>query len=812
MTRQSSSSPPPPGPPGGSRAGAQLATPVPSGLIGRYQVLDKIGEGGMGSLFLARDPAIDRLVAIKLLRHGLDTEALRERFAREARAAGRLRHPHIVTIFDVGEHDGDPFIAMEFLAGETLAELIRDGARLSLSRRLKLLEELCDGLGYAHRAGLVHRDIKPANLMVDADGVLKILDFGIVRVSDSGMTQAGVLVGTVNYMSPEQVVGSTVDHRSDIFAVGLVAYELISSRQAFPGTMKEGLLNKILNGAAEPLSNVVPGIDAEVVSIVEQALKKDPADRYQDLVRMRNDFSRARVRIEREEELAASAAAAEAGETAVIGEHATIAPDVQRPSAPAVVHQAEHALASGNFRAALTLAGRSAAINPQDRSASSIVARAEAALLDRGRLLQSGAPVRPASSVPAAPIPASGAPPSAGPASGSVAQPGGHVIWIAVAIAVAALGIAVAALWLRNPSGAPAQVASEKQAATPQQGEPRATPPPPSAAAPTQPAPAPPVSSPAPDPDTEKPNVPAPPVSAAPPEVAARGADSPAAARGSTARGRPGEPERRSPAGARSTVPPASVVPPPAPNAPDPSAPPAAERPAAPLRAGFDVTAPSRKKYSEPVATGSGGAVGIELTIGPDGHVSDARVVRSAGSLDEPALAAVRQWEFEVTRVRNGDAVSVIYTVDVRVPAAPAPPPAAKPSTPAAPPAAPPKPSETGRSAAPPAPDPQEEIRTVLGRYKAAWESLNPDAIARVQALSPGEVAELRRFISTANGYQVDLTVKSITVDPSGRTAVAHVAMVRRFVPKIGRAPSPQQASEVRLEKRGDAWVVVNIQ
>src|SRR6185503_775074 len=113
-------------------------------------------------------------------------EAVRERFAREARAAGRLRHPNIVTIFDVGEHDGDPFIAMEFLAGET-------GAGLTLSRRLKLLEELCDGLAYAHRAGLVHRDIKPANLMVDAEGVLKILDFGIVRVSDSGVTQAGVL-------------------------------------------------------------------------------------------------------------------------------------------------------------------------------------------------------------------------------------------------------------------------------------------------------------------------------------------------------------------------------------------------------------------------------------------------------------------------------------------------------------------------------------------------------------------------------------------------------------------------------------------
>jgi TonB family protein len=200
------------------------------------------------------------------------------------------------------------------------------------------------------------------------------------------------------------------------------------------------------------------------------------------------------------------------------------------------------------------------------------------------------------------------------------------------------------------------------------------------------------------------------------------------------------------------------------------------------------------------------------LTIGTDGHVSEARVVRSAGSLDEPALAAVRQWEFEVTRVRNGEAVSVIYTVDVRVPAAPAPPPVTKPSTPAAPPAAPPKPPETGRAAAPPAPDQQEEIRAVLGRYKAAWESLNPDAIARVQALSPAEVSELRRFMATANGYRVDLAVKSIAVDPSGRTAVAHVVMVRSFVPKIGRAPSPQQASEVRLEKRGDTWVVVNIQ
>jgi serine/threonine protein kinase len=171
MTSVPPSAPPPGSRPGGTGPAAAAAS-TPTGFIGRYQVLEKIGEGGMGSLYLARDPAIDRLVAIKLLRRGFDTESLRERFAREARAAGRLRHPNIVTIFDVGEHDGDPFIAMEFLAGETLGELIRHGAGLSLSRRLKLLEELCDGLAYAHRAGLVHRDVKPANLMVDAEGVL----------------------------------------------------------------------------------------------------------------------------------------------------------------------------------------------------------------------------------------------------------------------------------------------------------------------------------------------------------------------------------------------------------------------------------------------------------------------------------------------------------------------------------------------------------------------------------------------------------------------------------------------------------------
>ena len=153
--------------------------PLPP-AIGRYEIRERIGQGGMGALYLALDPAIDRLVALKLLR--IDSDEMRARFLREARSAGRLQHPHIVTVYDVGEHDGQPFIAMEYVQGETLGEIIRRRAPVPLSQKLSLMEDLCDGLNYAHGAGLVHRDIKPANLMVTNRAEdLKILDFGIAR-------------------------------------------------------------------------------------------------------------------------------------------------------------------------------------------------------------------------------------------------------------------------------------------------------------------------------------------------------------------------------------------------------------------------------------------------------------------------------------------------------------------------------------------------------------------------------------------------------------------------------------------------------
>jgi serine/threonine protein kinase len=273
----------------------------PDKFIGRYKIVDRIGACGMGSLYLAHDPAIDRMVAIKALREGFDTEELRERFARESRAAGRLRHPNIVTIFDVGDHEGQPFIAMEYVPGETLAQLIRRRPILPLSRKVRLVEEICDGLAYAHKSGIIHRDVKPANLMVDAEGMVKILDFGIVRIADSGITQAGVLVGTVNYMSPEQVTGSSVDHRSDLFAVGAVAYELFAYRQAFPGTLKDGVLHRILHTDPPQLAQVCPDIDSAIPPIIARALDKDITRRYQDLKAMQRDLARVRERLEDEE-------------------------------------------------------------------------------------------------------------------------------------------------------------------------------------------------------------------------------------------------------------------------------------------------------------------------------------------------------------------------------------------------------------------------------------------------------------------------------------------------------------------------------
>jgi tetratricopeptide (TPR) repeat protein len=266
-------------------------------VIGRYEIISRLGQGGMGSLYLAKDPKIGRLVAIKLVRQEFDSPEARQRFAREAQSAGTLRHPNIVTIFDVDEHDSLPYIAMEYVDGETLSEIVRRKAPHPIGKRLQWIEELCSGLAYAHRQGVVHRDIKPANLMLDNEGALKILDFGLARREASKFTQSQTIIGTPNYMSPEQIRAGDVGPRSDIFAVGAVLYELLTCKEAFPGRVHEAM-HKILYEEPKPIGEVIPSIDAGIGTILARALEKDPARRFADLTAMRTEVAVVRQRIE----------------------------------------------------------------------------------------------------------------------------------------------------------------------------------------------------------------------------------------------------------------------------------------------------------------------------------------------------------------------------------------------------------------------------------------------------------------------------------------------------------------------------------
>ncbi len=267
--------------------------------IGRYEVVEKVGEGGMGVVYKARDPQMSRFVAIKMLKDGFDDQELRDRFVQEARAAGNLQNPHIVTVFELVDTHNPPYIVMEFLVGDPLDKLIKRQVPMSVPRKLLLMEALCYGLHDAHEHGIVHRDIKPANLLVTTNGTLKILDFGIARAGNSERTKAGAPMGTFNYMPPEQWRGVGIDNRTDIFAVGAVFYELLSYQKAFPGTQTEAMA-RVMTSEPEPLEKLCPLVDREVDAIVAKALQKDARDRYQNLGDMRKDIARVRERLERD--------------------------------------------------------------------------------------------------------------------------------------------------------------------------------------------------------------------------------------------------------------------------------------------------------------------------------------------------------------------------------------------------------------------------------------------------------------------------------------------------------------------------------
>ena len=249
--------------------------------IGRYEILEELGRGAMGVVFKARDPFIGRLVAVKTITAGIaDNSDLLERFRREAQAAGGLQHPNIVTIYEMSEFDGTPFIAMEYLEGASLEKTIAEQSRLPLVHKLGYLVQACRALDYAHRRGVIHRDVKPANIMVTSEGVVKVVDFGIARIVDTAKTQTGVLLGTLSYMSPEQVRGQHADQRCDVWALGVVMYELLTYRRPFEGENHAALLMCILQQEPRAIREFLPECPQELENVVQRALRKEEALRY----------------------------------------------------------------------------------------------------------------------------------------------------------------------------------------------------------------------------------------------------------------------------------------------------------------------------------------------------------------------------------------------------------------------------------------------------------------------------------------------------------------------------------------------------
>lgn len=267
-------------------------------FIARYEVKQCLGRGGMGAIYLARDPLIDRLVAIKLLHADIASDEFRARFAQEAHASGGLTHPHIVTVHDYGEADGAPFIVMEYVRGETLAALIRRAAPIPVVQKLTWIEQVCQALGYAHSERVIHRDIKPSNLMLDQHDTIKVVDFGIARLVGGATTKMSAVIGTPGYMSPEQIQGGTIDARSDIFALGTVLYELLSYHEAFSGETPHAVMHRVIAGQPQPLDELVQGPDLSIVPVVEMAMQKDPGRRFPTMTAFANAVREARQALE----------------------------------------------------------------------------------------------------------------------------------------------------------------------------------------------------------------------------------------------------------------------------------------------------------------------------------------------------------------------------------------------------------------------------------------------------------------------------------------------------------------------------------
>ena len=263
------------------------------GQIGKYKVLAKIGQGAMGEVYKAHDPVLGRFVAIKTISKGISNdEKARERFQKEAQSAAQLNHPNIITVYDFGEEDGTIYMAMELLEGTDLRELIEKRALTKIAEKLAVMEQICDGLAFAHAKGVVHRDLKPGNIHILPSGQVKIMDFGLARRSEDA-ARTGVIMGTPYYMAPEQAQGERATTRSDIFSLGAVFYELLSGRRPFTGDSIPSVLFSVVHREPESLANWEPDAPA-LVAVVRRALTKEAEERYEDGTALREALQEAR--------------------------------------------------------------------------------------------------------------------------------------------------------------------------------------------------------------------------------------------------------------------------------------------------------------------------------------------------------------------------------------------------------------------------------------------------------------------------------------------------------------------------------------
>jgi serine/threonine-protein kinase len=298
-----------------------MSTAIPKS-VGRYEIVGEVGRGAMGVVYKATDPNIGRMVALKTMRvdvHGADEEEILRRFKHEAKLAGTMSHPSIVTVHDAGEDSGVFFMAMEYLEGVTLHRVLKEKHVLPLPRVIEIAQHIGAGLDYAHSHGVIHRDVKPANIMCATNGSIKIMDFGIAK-SGAGMTSAGQVLGTPTYMSPEQVRGRQLDGRSDLFSVGVIFYDMVTGEKPFSGHNVTTIIYKSMNEAPIPPRDLDSGVHPAVSAVIIKALQKDPNDRYQsgaELVRELENYDGQRAAGNESAKIAVAASASVSG-----GDHA----------------------------------------------------------------------------------------------------------------------------------------------------------------------------------------------------------------------------------------------------------------------------------------------------------------------------------------------------------------------------------------------------------------------------------------------------------------------------------------------------------